>query len=89
MDATFLDRHPKIRDSLGLIVFVVGVVIGTLLINTFIFRNFTVQGASMEPTMHTGDRLIVNRLPVTAAQIKNKRYVPERGQTIVFRELFV
>lgn len=85
MDATFLDRHPKIRDSLGLIVFVVGVVIGTLLINTFIFRNFTVQGASMEPTMHTGDRLIVNRLPVTAAQIKNKRYVPERGQTIVFK----
>lgn len=85
MDATFLDRHPKLRDGLGLVLFVIGVVIGTLLINTFIFRNFTVQGASMEPTMHTGDRLIVNRLPITAAQIQNKRYVPERGRSIVFK----
>lgn len=85
MDAKFLDRHPKIRDSLGLIVFVVGVIIGTLLINAFVFRNFTVQGASMEPTMHTGDRLIVNCIPVTIAQLQNKRYVPERGQTIVFK----
>ncbi len=39
----------------------------------------------MEPTMYTGDRLIVNRLPVTWAQLQNKEYVPERGQIIVFK----
>ena len=39
----------------------------------------------MEPTMYTGDRLIVNRLPVTWAQLQNKPYVPERGQIIVFK----
>ena len=85
MDATYLDRHPRLRDGLSLTIFIVGVVIGTLLINTFVFRSFNVDGPSMEPTMYTGDRLIVNRLPITAAQIQNKPYVPERGQVIVFK----
>lgn len=85
MEATFFDRHPKIRDSLGLVLFVVGVIIGTLLINTFIFRSFNVEGPSMETTMFTGDRLIVNRLPVTISQLKNQSYVPRRGQIIVFK----
>lgn len=70
---------------LGLIVFVVCVAIGTLFINAFIFRTFSVVGPSMERTMYTGDRLIVNRLPVTSAQLRNQTYVPERGQIIVFK----
>ena len=85
MEPTFFDRNPKIRDVLGLAVFIVGVTIGTLLINTFLFRSFTVEGPSMETTMYTGDRLIVNRLPVTMAQLQNKPYVPDRGQVIVFK----
>lgn len=39
----------------------------------------------MQPTMQTGDRLIVNRLPVTWAQLNNESYIPERGQVIVFK----
>ena len=39
----------------------------------------------MESTLYTGDRLIVNRLPVTLAQLQNKDYIPERGQVIVFK----
>lgn len=39
----------------------------------------------MEKTLYTGDRLIVDRLPVTWAQLQNKQYVPERGQVIVFK----
>lgn len=35
--------------------------------------------------MVTGDRLIVNRIPVTVAQLKNETYLPERNQIIVFR----
>lgn len=35
--------------------------------------------------MHTGDRLIVNRLPVTASQLQNKSYSPKRGEVIVFK----
>jgi signal peptidase I len=67
MEASFFDRHPQIKDSLSLIIFIIGVIIGTLIINTFIFRSFNVEGPSMETTMFTGDRLIVNRLPVTIA----------------------
>lgn len=85
MESTFFDRYPKIKDTLGLIIFIIGVAIGTLFINSYIFRSFTVEGASMETTMYTGDRLIVNKLPVTAARLQNKPYVPERGQVVVFK----
>lgn len=85
MEATFLQRHPQLKDVIGIIIFIVCVLVGTLLINTFIFRSFNVLGPSMEKTMYTGDRLIVNRLPVTWAQLQNKEYVPERGQIIVFK----
>jgi len=85
MEASFFKRHPFFKDTISICIFIACVVIGTLLINTFIFRSFSVVGASMEKTMYTGDRLIVNRLPVTWAQLKNKAYSPDRGEIIVFK----
>lgn len=85
MEATFLQRHPFVKDALGILIFIVCVLIGTLVINTFVFRSFNVLGPSMETTLFTGDRLIVNRLPVTWDQLQNKEYVPQRGQIIVFK----
>lgn len=85
MEASFFDRHPRIKDAANFLVFITIVFIGTVLINSFVFRSFSVSGHSMDNTLHDGDRLIVNRLPLTAAQIKNKAYVPERGQIIVFK----
>jgi len=85
MEASFLQRHPFLKDALNITIFIACVLIGTLLINTFVFRSFSVVGPSMEKTMYTGDRLIVNRLPVTWSQLQNKAYTPERGQIIVFK----
>ena len=85
MEASYLERHPRTRDGINLTAFILLVIVGTLLINTFIFRSFNVVGRSMEQTMYTGDRLIVNRLPVSAAKLKNQNYVPKRGQIIVFK----
>lgn len=85
MEASFMKRHPIVKDAFGLIIFAACVIIGTILINTFVFRSFSVLGPSMEKTLYTGDRLIVNRLPVTWAQIENKSYEPQRGQIIVFK----
>lgn len=85
MEATFMKRHPYFKDALGILIFIVCVLVGTLLINTYIFRSFNVLGPSMESTLYTGDRLIVDRLPVTLAQLENKAYVPKRGQIIVFK----
>lgn len=85
MEVSFLERHPFLKDALNIAVFIACVLVGTLLINTFVFRSFSVVGPSMESTLFTGDRLIVNRLPVTWSQLQNKSYVPERGQVIVFK----
>jgi len=73
------------KDVVGIVVFITCVVIGTVLINTYVFRSFNVVGPSMETTLFTGDRLIVDRLAVTASQVQNKAYVPDRGQVIVFK----
>lgn len=85
MEASFFTRHPFIKDVVSLVLFIVCVVIGTILINTFVFRSYNVVGPSMETTLYTGDRLLVNRLPVTWATIKNEQYMPERGDIIVFK----
>lgn len=85
MEPTFFQRHTALKDVLGIIIFIACVIIGTILINTFIFRSFSVVGPSMENTLHTGDRLIINRIPVTLAHIENKEYIPKRGQIIVFK----
>jgi len=81
----YFQRHQNAKDFVGLAIFIVCVLVGTVFINAFVFRSFNVEGPSMEATMYTGDRLIVNRLPVTWAQLQNKPYVPERGQVIVFK----
>lgn len=85
MNASYLERHPGAKDVFSILAFVACVAIGTLLINTFVFRTFSVVGPSMEKTMYTGDRLIVNRLASTSAQLQNKTYTPERGEVIVFK----
>jgi signal peptidase I len=85
MEASFFTRHPFAKDILSLLLFIICVVVGTVLINTYVFRSYNVVGPSMQTTMYTGDRLIVNRLPVTWAAIQNKQYIPERGDIIVFK----
>ena len=85
MEASFFTRHPFLKDVLGIAVFIFAVVVGTIVINSFVFRSYHVVGPSMESTMYTGDRLIVDRLPVTWAHLFNKSYIPTRGSIIVFK----
>lgn len=76
------------RDITNLVIFVICVLIGVFLINHLIFQSFNVVGPSMEPTLEgvgSSDRLIVNRLPVTAAKLSGQQYEPNRGDIIVFK----
>ncbi len=82
--AGFFKKHPLLKDLLSLVVFVVIVVIGTVVLNAFVFRSYNVVGSSMENTLHDDDRVIVNRLPVTWDHFLGQEYVPKRGQVIVF-----
>ena len=84
MRKVFFQQHPAIKDFLNLVVFVLAVALGTLILNAFIFRSYNVVGASMENTLHSDDRIIVNRIPVTLAHLFGQEYIPERGQIIVF-----
>ena len=85
MESLQVKRNSGLKDFWGLVLFLFLVLVGTLLINTFVFRSFNVFGPSMEPTLHTGDRLIVNRLPVTWSMLKFDTYTPQRGEVIVFK----
>jgi len=85
MQPSYFTRHPHAKDVLQFLGFIILVFLGTILINTFIFRSFAVSGHSMDKTLANGQRLIVNRIPITLSQIENKPYVPERGQIIVFK----
>jgi len=84
MKPTFFQKHPLLKDVLSLGAFVVAVIAGTVLVNTYIYRSYNVVGISMENTLHNDDRVIVNRLAVSIAHFMGQEYVPERGQIIVF-----
>ncbi len=80
----FFQKHPLAKDALSLVAFVVVVVIGTVLLNAFVFRAYNVVGSSMENTLQDNDRIIVNRLPVSWSHFWGEEYVPERGDIIIF-----
>ncbi|HEX8390662.1 MAG TPA: signal peptidase I [Candidatus Saccharimonadales bacterium] len=81
----FLQKHQGLKDLLSIVGFILAVIVGAALINMFLFRTFSVSGPSMEPTLYTGDRLIVNRVTVSLAHLQANDYVPKRGQVIVFK----
>ena len=84
MEPTFFQRHPLCKDLLSLGGFIVLIILGTLFLNTYIYRSYNVVGGSMENTLHENDRVIVNRAAVSWAHFTGNEYVPERGQVIVF-----
>lgn len=80
----FFQRHPILRDVASMAGFVMSVIVGTMLLNAFIFRTYNVVGVSMENTLHGEDRIAVNRLAVSISHFLGKEYKPERGQVVVF-----
>ncbi|MBR5046219.1 signal peptidase I [Candidatus Saccharibacteria bacterium] len=84
MKSSFFEKHPLLKDIFSLGGFIVAIVLGTLFLNTYIYRSYNVVGVSMENTLHNDDRVIVNRAAVSWSHFLGQEYVPERGQIIVF-----
>lgn len=84
MKTDFFEKHPIFKDILSLVSFIIFVVLGTLFLNTYIYRSYNVVGISMENTLHDNDRVVVNRAAVSWSHFLGQEYVPERGQIIVF-----
>ena len=55
-----------------------------ILLTTFVFQSYEVDGPSMQHTLENRDRLIVWKIPRTIARITKHDYIPGRGQIIVF-----
>ena len=61
-----------------------------LILHNFVFQAYHVLGTSMVPTLHDTDYLIISKIGYTEALVgrvfnKDTKYIPDRGQVIVFR----
>ena len=72
---SFSQKYPALKDILSFLSFVAAVAFGTFVLNTFVFRSYNVVGGSMENTLHSGERVIVNRLKVTFDHFLGKEAV--------------
>ena len=55
-----------------------------ILLTIFVFQSYEVYGASMETTLQNGDRLIVQKLSKNWSKLRNKPYIPQRHEIVVF-----
>jgi signal peptidase I len=57
-----------------------------LLLTSFVFQSYQVDGPSMQTTLFNNDRLLVWKMPRTWARITHHQYVPQRGDVVIFVE---
>ena len=74
------------REDLSIIGVILAGCLVAVLMAVYVFRQYVVDGASMEPSLHNGDRLIIWKLPHTIGRITGNEYIPNRGDIIVFSE---
>jgi signal peptidase I len=74
------------RELLSTIGIVVTAVVVALLIISFVFRSYQVDGTSMLNTLQNGDKLIIWKVPRTWSEITGHPYIPKRGDIVVFTE---
>jgi len=68
----------RARGAVEWVLVIAGALVAALLIKTFLFQAFFIPSASMEPTLHIGDRVLVNKLSYQFGDI-------ERGDLVVFK----
>ena len=76
------DRKPTraraaARSSAEWAIIIVAALVVAFLVKTFLVQVFWIPSASMEPTLHVGDRVVVNKLSYRFGEI-------ERGDIVVF-----
>lgn len=57
-----------------------------IVLTLYVFQTYQVDGPSMKETLHSGDRLIVWKVPRTWAKITGNNYIPKRGEIVIFNE---
>ncbi len=75
------ERWRSILSTVAIIIFAPLVAFS---LTAFVFQSYEVDGPSMETTLQHQDRLIVYKLPRTIARINGNKYIPHRGDIIIF-----
>jgi signal peptidase I len=73
----------ELLSTVGILLTAVAV---ALLIITFVFRSYQVDGTSMLNTLQNGDKLIIWKVPHTWGDLTGHPYIPKRGDIVVFTE---
>jgi signal peptidase I len=83
-------KHKKGSDGWRSIASTLFIIIATpimaLLLISFVFQSYEVDGPSMETTLQNADRLIVWKAPHTWAKITGKDYIPRRADIVIFHK---
>lgn len=74
------------KDLLQTIGILIMALVVALLMITFVFRSYQVDGPSMESTLQNTDKLIIWKVARSWAYITHHSYIPNRGDIIVFNE---
>lgn len=90
-ETMFSDKHIGAivrRDKIIKIISRIGLVIGSaavvvLVLSQFVVMIGTVDGHSMDTSFHDGEKIIVNKLPVTFANMNGNAYTPKRGEVVI------
>jgi signal peptidase I len=70
-------RKDGVRSAVEWAAVIVGALVVALIVKTFLFQAFYIPSGSMEPTLHKGDRVLVNKLSYDLHDI-------HRGDIVVF-----
>jgi len=54
-----------------------------IILTSYVFQSYQVDGPSMQNTLQNNDRLIVWKLPRTLSRISHHQYVPKRGDIVI------
>jgi len=76
----------NLRELLSTIGILITALVVALLMISFVFRSYQVDGPSMQTTLQNNDKLIIWKVERTWALITGHAYIPSRGDVIVFNE---
>lgn len=79
-------QHSTSREFFSFAGIIFTAVVVALLMTTFVFRSYQVEGQSMQNTLQNTDKLIIWKVPRSWARVTRHAYVPSRGDVVVFNE---
>lgn len=79
-----IERRQNWRIFEKKIAYIIAVPLIGLLLSLFAFHFYRIDGPSMEDTLRDNDRVVINKLGKTWANITGEDYLPERYDVVVF-----